>query len=51
MISGAGDVSAVGAYCNFEKLQKLLNELGRDVNEVGLANAAEAMLFEHNKRR
>ena len=48
VISGAGDISAVGAHCNFEELQKLLDELGMDMNAVGLANAGEAHLFEHN---
>ena len=48
VISGAGDISAVGAHCNFEELQKLLDVLGMEMDAVGLANAGEAYLFEHN---
>lgn len=46
---GAADVSAVGAYCNFEKLQKLVNKLGIDIDNVRLAGGIEVKLFEHNR--
>lgn len=48
VISGAGDISAVGAYCNSEELQSLLGELEIDINGVGVPNSAEIKLFEHN---
>lgn len=49
VISGAADVSAVGTYCNFEELQKLVNKLGIEIDNVRLADGGEAKLFEHNR--
>lgn len=48
VVSGAGDISAVGAYCNNEELLKLLAALGIDIENVKVANAGEAQLFKHN---
>lgn len=48
VVSGMGDVSAIGAYCNVEELQSLLDELGNDIGDVELANTGEVKLFERN---
>lgn len=48
VISGAADVSAIGAYCNFEELQKLVDILGIEMDNIRLAGSVEAKLFEHN---
>ena len=48
LIGIQADISAVGAHCNFEELQKLVNLLDIEIGKVGLANGAEAKLFEQN---
>lgn len=48
VISGAGDISAVGAYFNNEELAKMLTLLELKRDDVRIANAVEAKLFAQN---
>ena len=45
VISGAGDISAVGAYCNNEELAKMLTLLELKRGDIRKANVGEAKLF------
>lgn len=48
VISGAGDISVVGAYCNNEELIQLVEKLGMELDDVEVADRGESKHFEQN---